>query len=298
VQGYFEMGSETQATFTDELTAMMLTQRAAFGSPVWFNVGLQSYEPDAKANHWAWKPDGTIASGDTGYHTPQCSACFINAVDDSMDSIMGLARTEAMLFKFGSGTGTNFSTLRSSRETVSGGGTASGPLSFMKGLDAFAGVIKSGGKTRRAAKMAILNIDHPDIEEFIDCKLTEDRKAQALMAQGYDGTSGPDSEAYASVFYQNANNSVRVPDEFMRRVEEDQTWYFRGVKNHEVLGEMPARRLLRKIAAATWACGDPGMQFDTTINAWHTCPNSGRQNATNPCSEYSFLDVGANHYRR
>jgi ribonucleoside-diphosphate reductase alpha chain len=295
-QGYFELESDEHRTFFDELTAVLLQQRAAFNSPVWFNVGLHQYEPQARAEHWFWNEavDGSgecgVTSAETGYRTPQCSACFINSVGDSMDGIMSLARTEVMLFKFGSGTGTNFSTLRSSKETVSGGGLASGPLSFMRGLDAFAGVIKSGGKTRRAAKMAILNVGHPDIAEFIDCKRIEDQKARALMVQGYDGTSGPDSEAYSSVFYQNANNSVRVSDEFMEKAGQGEAWALTAVKDGHVVEHVNAAVLLRKIAEATWACGDPGMQFDTTINAWHTCPNSGRQNATNPCSEFSFLD--------
>ena len=209
-----------------------------------------------------------------------------------MESILGLAKTEGMLFKWGSGTGTNFSAIRGSTEALSGGGTASGPLSFMRGYDAFAGVIKSGGKTRRAAKMAILDADHPDIEEFIRCKSNEERKAQALIAAGYDG-NGPDSEAYASVFYQNANNSVRVTDEFMRQVEIDGDWTLTGRVDGEPVKTVPARSLLRSIAEETWLCGDPGMQFDTTINAWHTCPQSGRISASNPCSEYMFLDDSA-----
>ena len=293
-QGYFERDSDSHDGFRDDLATILIFQKAAFNSPVWFNVGLHVNEPHAKAGHWYWhgQDDPHVAYGETGYQTPQCSACFINSVEDSMDGIMDLARTEALLFKFGSGTGTNFSTLRSSKETVSGGGEASGPLSFMRGLDTFAGVIKSGGKTRRAAKMAILNADHPDIEDFITCKLTEEKKAHALMREGYDGSSGPDSEAYISVSYQNANNSVRVTDEFMRKatLEEADLWSLKAVKDGRVLKHVDASMLLRKIAEATHACGDPGMQFDTTINAWHTCPNSGRQNASNPCSEYVFLD--------
>jgi ribonucleoside-diphosphate reductase alpha chain len=241
-------------------------------------------------------PDSTLMAtvhGATGYKNPQCSACFINSVGDSMEEIMALARTEALLFKFGSGTGTNFSPLRSSKESVSGGGVASGPLSFMKGLDAFAGVIKSGGKTRRAAKMAILDIEHPDIVDFIECKLLEDKKAQALMREGYDGTSGPDSPAYASVFYQNANNSVRVSDQFMYAVEKDLNFCTLTVKTREEVENYRARDLMHRIAHATWECGDPGMQFDDTINKWHTCKESGRINASNPCSEYLFLDDSA-----
>jgi ribonucleoside-diphosphate reductase alpha chain len=205
---------------------------------------------------------------------------------------MELARTEALLFKFGSGTGTNFSSLRSSKESVSGGGTASGPLSFMRGFDAFAGVIKSGGKTRRAAKMAIMNVDHPDILDFIECKAKEEAKAHSLIKAGYDG-SGPDSEAFSSIFFQNANNSVRVSDEFMRAYEEDGTYSTYTVKDHQPVQAYKARDIMGKIAQATWLCGDPGLQFDTTINKWHTSKNSGRINASNPCSEYMFLDNSA-----
>src|SRR5438046_1965965 len=194
-----------------------------------------------------------------------------------------------MLFKWGSGTGTNLSSLRSSTEGLSGGGTASGPLSFMKGFDAFAGVIKSGGKTRRAAKMVILNIDHPDIEDFIDCKMKEEKKAWALVEAGYDGST-PDSEAYSSIFFQNANNSVRVTDEFMNAVERDDDFSTHSVRGRKVVGTYKARHLLRKIADATWHCGDPGMQYDTIVNRWHTSKNTARINASNPCSEYMFLD--------
>jgi ribonucleoside-diphosphate reductase alpha chain len=209
-----------------------------------------------------------------------------------MESILDLAKTEGMLFKWGSGTGANFSAIRGSMENLSGGGTASGPLSFMRGYDAFAGVIKSGGKTRRAAKMAILDADHPDIEDFIHCKSRKEKKAQALIAAGYDG-SGPDSEAYASIFYQNANNSVRVTDEFMRKAEEGGGWALLGRIDGTPIKTVQAGSLLRSIAEETWQCGDPGMQFDTTINAWHTCPRSGRITASNPCSEYMFLDDSA-----
>src|SRR5665213_27430 len=207
--GYFQSANDADV-YGRELTALLVDQYAAFNSPVWFNVGCDRLEPNSKSKSWYW--DATSASvieGAAGYRKPQCSACFINSVEDSMESILTLAKTEGMLFKWGSGTGTNFSPLRGSMETLSGGGTASGPLSFMRGYDAFAGVIKSGGKTRRAAKMAILDVDHPDIEEFIICKSREEAKAQALVAAGYDGAE-PDSEAYASIFYQNANNSVRV----------------------------------------------------------------------------------------
>ena len=279
--------------FHDELVHLLLTQKAAFNSPVWFNVGCDRMEPDAKGQNWHWNArTGSVVYGATGYHNPQCSACFINSVEDSMEGIMDLARTEALLFKYGSGTGTNFSSLRSSKEGVTGGGTASGPLSFMRGLDAFAGVIKSGGKTRRAAKMAILNVDHPDIVEFIECKASEEAKAFTLIRAGYDG-SGPDSEAYSSIFYQNANNSVRVSDEFMHAYESDGEFQTRRVKDHQPVATYKARDIMHRIADATWKCGDPGMQFDSTINKWHTSKNSARINASNPCSEYMFLDNSA-----
>ena len=211
---------------------------------------------------------------------------------DSLDSILTLAKTEGMLFKWGSGTGTNLSPLRGSNEELSGGGTASGPLSFMRGFDAFAGVIKSGGKTRRAAKMVILNVEHPDIVDFIECKSKEEAKAWALVEAGYDG-SGPDSEAYSSIFFQNANNSVRVTDDFMQSVERDETFFTRSVKDGHPMAPHKARELLRKISEATWQCGDPGMQYDSTINRWHTSKNTARINASNPCSEYMFLDDSA-----
>jgi ribonucleoside-diphosphate reductase alpha chain len=290
--GYFAT-PEDAAIFHDELVHLLVTQKAAFNSPVWFNVGCDRLEPESDAQNWHWNAHScAVEFSVTGYRKPQCSACFINAVDDSLDSILTLAKTEGMLFKWGSGTGTNLSGIRGSMETLSGGGTASGPLSFMRGFDAFAGVIKSGGKTRRAAKMVILNVDHPDIADFIDCKAKEELKAWTLMQAGYDG-SGPDSEAYSSIFFQNANNSVRVTDEFMRAVERDQDFSTRTVKSGEVAKTYRARDLMRKIAEATWQCGDPGMQYDTTINKWHTSKNSGRINASNPCSEYMFLDDSA-----
>jgi ribonucleoside-diphosphate reductase alpha chain len=264
-QKYFASEDDLQA-FSDDLKHLLVYQKASFNSPVWFNCGFETH--------------------------PQCSACFINSVEDRMDSILSLARTEGMLFKFGSGTGTNLSPIRSSRELLAGGGTASGPVSFMKGFDAFAGVIKSGGKTRRAAKMVILNADHPDIVEFINCKVEEEKKAWALIDAGYDGSfTGP---AYNSVFFQNSNNSVRVTDEFMRAALDDGDWQTRAVlPPHQVMDTYKARDLLRQIAEATWICGDPGLQFDTTVNDWHTCPNTARINASNPCSEYMFLDDSA-----
>src|SRR5277367_6627547 len=290
--GYFA-SPEDSAIFYDELVHLLVTQKVAFNSPVWFNVGCDRLEPESDAQNWHWNPHTcAVEFSVTGYRNPQCSACFINSVDDSLDSILTLAKTEGMLFKWGSGTGSNLSSIRGSMETLSGGGTASGPLSFMRGFDAFAGVIKSGGKTRRAAKMVILNVDHPDIEDFIECKAKEELKAWTLMQAGYDG-SGPDSEAYSSIFFQNANNSVRVNDEFMRAVERDQDFTTRKVKSGEPAKVFKARDLMRKIAEATWQCGDPGMQYDTTINKWHTSKNSGRINASNPCSEYMFLDDSA-----
>ena len=290
--GYFASKLDAQI-FHDELASMLLTQKAAFNSPVWFNVGCDRLEPEADGQNWHWDPaTGGVEFAGTGYKNPQCSACFINSVDDSLDSILSLAKTEGMLFKWGSGTGTNLSSIRGSMETLSGGGQASGPLSFMRGFDAFAGVIKSGGKTRRAAKMVILNVDHPDIMDFIDCKSKEEAKAFALIRQGYDG-SGPDSEAYSSIFFQNANNSVRVSDEFMRAYEADGDFTTYSVNGHEPVKTYKAREIMKKIAEATWVCGDPGMQFDTTINKWHTSKNSARINASNPCSEYMFLDNSA-----
>jgi len=290
--GYFR-SDEDAAIFHDELAHILLRQYAAFNSPVWFNVGCDRIEPNSDAQNWHWNHEtGRVEFSVTGYRTPQCSACFINSVKDSLDSILTLAKTEGMLFKWGSGTGTNLSPLRSSTEGLSGGGTASGPLSFMKGFDAFAGVIKSGGKTRRAAKMVILNIDHPDIVDFIECKAREEAKAWSLVQAGYDGSS-PDAEAYSSIFFQNANNSVRVTDDFMYGVVRDTDFSTRSIRDNTVITTYKAKDLLHKIAEATWQCGDPGMQFDTTINRWHTSKNTARINASNPCSEYMFLDDSA-----
>jgi ribonucleoside-diphosphate reductase alpha chain len=262
-QAYFAT-PEDLTNFSEELTHLLVQQKAAFNSPVWFNVGIEPH--------------------------PQASACFINSVKDTMDSILGLAKTEGMLFKFGSGTGSNLSSIRSSKEPLAGGGTASGPVSFMRGYDAFAGVIKSGGKTRRAAKMVILNTDHPDITEFINCKADEERKAWALIDAGYDGSFNVRGGAYDSVFFQNANHSVRVTDEFMRAVLDDREWQTKHVMGGGVADTYRARDLMKMMADAAWQCGDPGMQFDTTINDWHTCSNTARINASNPCSEYMFLD--------
>jgi ribonucleoside-diphosphate reductase alpha chain len=291
-QGYFSTEEDRDA-FHDELVHILVQQKASFNSPVWFNVGCDRLEPLSDAQNWHWNMEtGQAEFSTTGYKNPQCSACFINSVKDSLDSILTLAKTEGMLFKWGSGTGTNLSPLRGSTEVLSGGGQASGPLSFMKGFDAFAGVIKSGGKTRRAAKMVILNVDHPDIVDFIECKAKEEAKAWALVDAGYDG-SGPDSEAYSSIFFQNANNSVRVTDEFMSAVERDQEFWTKSVKDQKPMKKHQARELLRQISEATWQCGDPGMQYDTTINKWHTSKNTARINASNPCSEYMFLDDSA-----
>jgi ribonucleoside-diphosphate reductase alpha chain len=262
--GYFASDQDAEI-FCDELTYILLHQLACFNSPVWFNCGIEA--------------------------KPQCSACFILAVDDTMDSILDWYRKEGIIFKGGSGSGVNLSKIRSAKEQLAGGGTASGPVSFMKAADASAGVIKSGGKTRRAAKMVILNADHPDIEEFINCKVEEEKKAWALIEAGYDASL--DGPAYGSVFFQNANNSVRVSDEFMHAVLEDRDWKTRYVTTGEECATYKARHLLRLIAEATYHCGDPGMQFDTTINDWHTCSNTGRINASNPCSEYMHLDNSA-----
>src|SRR3954471_21820006 len=291
-QGYFRT-HEDAATFHDELVHILVRQYAAFNSPVWFNVGCDRIEPNSDGQNWHWNQQTQqVEFGVTGYSKPQCSACFINSVKDSLDSILTLAKTEGMLFKWGSGTGTNLSPLRGSSETLSGGGTASGPLSFMKGFDAFAGVLKSGGKTRRAAKMVILNVDHPDIMDFVECKMKEEAKAHALVSVGYDG-SHPDSDAYSSIFFQNANNSVRVTDDFMYAVVRDTEFSTRAVTDGSVVKTYKAKELLHKISEATWHCGDPGMQYDTTVNRWHTSKNTARINASNPCSEYMFLDDSA-----
>ena len=290
--GYFASSADAD-TFYAELAHLLLNQKVAFNSPVWFNVGCDRLEPNSDAQNWHWDADKRqVVFSTTGYSKPQCSACFINSVQDSLDSILTLAKTEGMLFKWGSGAGSNLSSIRGSMETLSGGGTASGPLSFMRGFDAFAGVIKSGGKTRRAAKMVVLNVDHPDIVDFIECKSKEEAKAYTLIAAGYDG-SGPDSEAYSSIFFQNANNSVRVTDEFMSAVDRDAEFSTRTVKDRTPVKTFPARELMHKIAENTWLCGDPGMQYDTTINRWHTSKNTARINASNPCSEYMFLDDSA-----
>ncbi|HEX6548885.1 MAG TPA: vitamin B12-dependent ribonucleotide reductase [Candidatus Dormibacteraeota bacterium] len=262
--GYFATQEDAE-TWGEELRWLLATQHASFNSPVWFNLGIPG-------------------------RAQQGSACFINSVKDSMESILDLAKTEGMLFKFGSGTGTNLSVLRSSRERLSGGGTASGPVSFMRGYDSFAGSIKSGGTTRRAAKMVILNADHPDILEFIRCKAEEEKKAHALIDAGYDAGFNVPGGAYDSVQFQNANHSVRVTDEFMQALEKDAEWETKAVVGGRTVDTHKARDLWREIAEAAWICGDPGLQFDTTIQDWNCVPNSGRINATNPCSEFVFLD--------
>ena len=289
LDGSYFKGVQDAENFRNELAHLMLTQKACFNSPVWFNVGVRE---ENRGYGWYYDPaSDSIQKLDRSNHRPQCSACFINSVQDSLESILDLAKTEGMLFKWGSGTGTNLSTLREENGVLWGGGRASGPLSFMKGFDAFAGVIKSGGKTRRAAKMVILNAEHPDVEQFIWCKAKEERKAHVLVDAGYD--SSLDGEAYSSIFFQNANNSVRATDEFMQSVVEDKEWWTKSVVSGEPIKKYRARDLMKAISEATWQCGDPGMQFDTTVNKWHTSKNTARINASNPCSEYMFLDDSA-----
>jgi ribonucleoside-diphosphate reductase alpha chain len=285
--GYFKTDADGE-NFRGELAHLMLTQKACFNSPVWFNVGVK----EARGYGWIYdQQQGRVTKLESGVLRPQCSACFIVSVKDSLESILDLAKTEGMLFKWGSGTGTNLSPLREQDAVLSGGGRASGPLSFMKGFDAFAGVIKSGGKTRRAAKMVILNADHPDVEKFIWCKAKEEKKAYTLVEAGYD--SSLDGEAYGSIFFQNANNSVRATDDFMEAVVRDDDWWTRSVATGQPVNRRKARDLMGQIAEATHQCGDPGMQFDTTVNRWHPCKNTARINASNPCSEYMFLDDSA-----
>ncbi len=289
--GYFDTPEDGDRFYRD-LTWLCLHQHGAFNSPVWFNVGLQAqYGVTGTKCNWRWNPETQdTEQPENPYEYPQGSACFIQSVDDNMEDIMRLACSEAMLFKFGSGTGTDLSTIRSQREKLSGGGTPSGPLSFMRVYDAIAGVVKSGGKTRRAAKMQSLKVWHPDVLEFIQCKWSEEKKAHALIREGYE--SNFNGEAYSSVCFQNANLSVRVTDDFMAAVRDNKQWHTRWISD-KTKGEAPsydARELLNKMAECAWHCGDPGVQYDTTINRWHTCPNSGQINASNPCSEYMFLD--------
>ncbi|MHB1037482.1 MAG: vitamin B12-dependent ribonucleotide reductase [Pirellulales bacterium] len=292
--GYFATPEDGERFFR-ELSWLCLHQHGAFNSPVWFNVGLyHQYGIQGAQCNWYWNPEtGTAAQPENPYEYPQGSACFIQSVADNMEDIMELARSEAMLFKFGSGTGTDLSTLRSHREKLSGGGKPSGPLSFMRVYDQIAAVVKSGGKTRRAAKMQSIKVWHPDVMEFIECKAKEERKARILIEKGgYEANFN--GEAYSSILFQNANLSVRVTDDFMQAAVEDKPWTTHWVTDESQPGPTwPARDVLAKIAECAWSCGDPGLQYDTTINRWNTCPNSGRINASNPCSEYMFLDDSA-----
>ncbi|MDZ4818332.1 MAG: vitamin B12-dependent ribonucleotide reductase, partial [Planctomycetota bacterium] len=289
--GYFA-SAEDGENFYRELTWLCLHQHGAFNSPVWFNVGLfHQYNVRGAACNWHWDAETELVKQpENPYEYPQGSACFIQSVKDNMEDIMELARSEAMLFKFGSGTGTDLSTLRSHREKLSGGGRPSGPLSFMRVYDQIAAVVKSGGKTRRAAKMQSIKVWHPDVMDFIECKAKEEKKARILIEKGgYD--SNFNGEAYSSILFQNANLSVRVTDEFMDAVVADQPWQTHWVTDANRPGpEFQARDVMARMAECAWQCGDPGVQYDTTINRWHTCPNSGRINASNPCSEYMFLD--------
>src|SRR6059036_1683917 len=289
--GYFA-DAEAGEVFYDELTWLCLNQYGAFNSPVWFNVGLfHQYgvgNRSAKGNWFYNRKTGQAERASTQYEYPQCSACFIQSVDDNMESIMRLAQSEAMLFKFGSGTGTDLSPLRSGKEKLSGGGRPSGPLSFLKVYDQVANVVKSGGKTRRAAKMNTLRDWHGDIEEFIDSKQKEEKKAWALIEQGYDGSYNGD--AYGSVMYQNENLSVRASDEFMQAALDGKEWWTRATTSGKPLQKKDARTLLTKIGEGTWICGDPGLQYDGAIQKWHTCKGTEPIHSTNPCSEYVFLN--------
>jgi ribonucleoside-diphosphate reductase alpha chain len=289
--GYFKTKKDAEVFYND-LTWLCVNQHGAFNSPVWFNVGLYHQygvgSESGKGNYFFNRQTGKTERAATQYEYPQGSACFIQAVDDNMESIMDLARSEAMLFKFGSGTGSDLSTIRSTREKMSGGGRPSGPLSFLKVYDQIANVVKSGGKTRRAAKMNTLKDTHPDIEEFIMAKQKEERKAWALIEQGYDGSYN--GEAYGSIMYQNENLSVRASDEFMKAAIEDREYWTKTVREGQPCEKKKAKDLLRSISEGTWICGDPGMQFDDTIHGWHTCKGTDRQHSTNPCSEYLFLN--------
>jgi len=288
--GYFATSDDCERFYRD-LSWLCLHQHGAFNSPVWFNVGLfHQYGVKGAQCNWRWDPEtNEVNRPENPYEYPQGSACFIQSVDDSMEDIMELARSEAMLFKFGSGTGTDLSTLRSHRERLSGGGKPSGPLSFMRVFDQIAAVVKSGGKTRRAAKMQSIKVWHPDVMEFIECKAKEEKKARILIENGYE--SNFNGEAYSSILFQNANLSVRLTDDFMQAVLDDKPWATHWVTDESHAGPtFQARDVMAKMAEGAWFCGDPGVQYDTTINHWHTCPNSGRINASNPCSEYMFLD--------
>src|SRR5687768_805323 len=288
--GYFSR--EAGEIFFNELTWLCVNQYGAFNSPVWFNVGLYHQygvgKNSAKGNWCYNRVKGQAERANTQYEYPQGSACFIQSVDDNMEDIMRLAYSEAMLFKYGSGTGTDLSPIRSSKEKLSGGGRPSGPLSFLKVYDQVANVVKSGGKTRRAAKMNTLKDWHGDIEEFIDCKQREEKKAWALIEQGYNGSYN--GEAYGSVMYQNENLSVRASDEFMEAALAGKEWWTKSVTSSKPLEKKDANTLLNKIASGTWVCGDPGMQYDGAIQKWHTCKGTEPINSTNPCSEYVFLN--------
>ncbi len=291
-QKYFASAKETRV-FSEELTYILLSQKASFNSPVWFNCGLyQSYGIESDSSHFVWDSKKKKAVQVRGaYKNPQVSACFIQKVEDDLESIFDLLKNEAKLFKFGSGSGTNFSNLRSKYEVLSGGGTSSGLLSFLEVLDRGAGSIKSGGVTRRAAKMVCLDVDHPEILEFIEWKAKEERKAQALIRAGYDADF--EGEAYRTISGQNANNSVRVPDRFMKAVEKNQNWKLLSRQSRKVIKEIPAREIWKHIVTSAWFCADPGLQYHDTIQKWHTCPQSGEIRASNPCSEYMFLDDSA-----
>lgn len=290
--GYFQT-PEDAAVFENELLHILLQQKGAFNSPVWFNCGLyHEYGIHGSAGGWHWDPTiDSILATEAAYQNPQCSACFIQSVDDDLMSIYDLLKQEARIFKYGSGSGTNYSKLRSRHEKLSGGGLSSGLISFLEVLDRSAGATKSGGTTRRAAKMVCLDIDHPEIEDFITWKMREERKVKALIDAGF--SSDFNGEAYKTVAGQNSNNSVRLPNEFMCAVENDEVWQTRARTTGDVVETFKARALWRKIAEAAWTCADPGLQFHSTINSWHTCPESGPINSSNPCSEYMFLDNSA-----
>jgi len=292
-QGGYFASKEDADTFEAELTYMLVNQYGAFNSPVWFNCGLwHRYKIEGSGGNFAWDAQRReVVETRNAYERPQCSACFIQSVGDDLMSIYELVKTEARLFKYGSGTGTNFSALRGRQEKLSGGGTSSGLMSFLEVFDRAAGATKSGGTTRRAAKMVCLDMDHPEIVDFIEWKVREERKAQALIAQGFDADFN--GEAYHTISGQNSNNSLRITDEFMRAVQSKGVWQTRARTTNEVVETLDAADLWDRIARAAWACADPGVQFDTTINRWHTCPNSGRINASNPCSEYMFVDDSA-----
>lgn len=290
--GYFASRKDAE-TFGKELKYILLSQRGAFNSPVWFNAGLwEAYGVNSPSEHFAWdEKKQVIKTTSNAYERPQCSACFIQSVDDSIEGIFELAKTEAKLFKYGSGTGSNFSTIRSKYEDTSAGGKSSGLISFLEVLDKGAGAIKSGGTTRRAAKMVVVDIDHPEVLDFIDWKMREEQKAHMLIAAGLSADF--EGEAYRTVSGQNANNSVRVTDAFMRAVQDEKPWKLKARLTGKSLRELPAREVWGRITRAAWMCADPGIQFHNTINKWHTCPKSDIIRSSNPCSEYMFLDDSA-----